>query len=152
MTNAWYCRFRPPLHVFWSKWIKGRASYDNNLEWEETMITDEMRLGWNACRRQVFLLSEHEQDEGPYSKLDTEWADGYRHMAKSFGKAFSAFGPDECDYLIADAANAAPSKAIEALRLYEAWEAIPADRGGKNGPKGRAYAAFLAAKDEALNR
>lgn len=42
------------------------------------------------------------------------------------------------------------AKAVEALRLYEAFKAMAADRGDKNGPKGRAYAAFVAAKDAAL--
>lgn len=42
------------------------------------------------------------------------------------------------------------SKAIEALRLHVAFEAVPADRGGPNGPKGRAWAAFIKARDEAL--
>jgi len=36
-----------------------------------------------------------------------------------------------------------------ALELYDIYEAMPADRGGKNGPKGKAYAAFIKAKDEA---
>lgn len=41
--------------------------------------------------------------------------------------------------------------AIKALRLYEAYESLPTDRGGKNGPKGKAWQAFLDAKKEALN-
>lgn len=40
-------------------------------------------------------------------------------------------------------------KALEALRLYDVWESIPTDRGGKDGPKGRAFEAFLKAKEEA---
>jgi hypothetical protein len=38
----------------------------------------------------------------------------------------------------------------EALELHRTWEALPTDRGGKYGPKGRAYAAFIAARDAAL--
>jgi hypothetical protein len=38
----------------------------------------------------------------------------------------------------------------EALKLHVAYEALPADRGGKLGPKGRAWAAFVNARDDAL--
>lgn len=65
-----------------------------------TEINDDMRLGWNMCRRQVYLLSEHEQDTGPYADDMSDYARGYRYMAKSFGRAFRAFGPDDCDFLI----------------------------------------------------
>lgn len=40
--------------------------------------------------------------------------------------------------------------AIKALRLHVAYEAVPRDRGGDNGPKGRAWAAFIEARDAAL--
>jgi hypothetical protein len=39
---------------------------------------------------------------------------------------------------------------VTALKLYDAWTALPADRGGSHGTKGRAHAAFIAAKDAAL--
>jgi hypothetical protein len=39
----------------------------------------------------------------------------------------------------------------EALRLCDAWLVLPLDRGGKCGPKGRAFDAFLTAKDAALS-
>lgn len=42
------------------------------------------------------------------------------------------------------------AKALEALKLFETYEAMSADRGGKDGPKGRAYSAFVVAKDAAL--
>jgi hypothetical protein len=42
------------------------------------------------------------------------------------------------------------AKALEALKLFQAYEAMSVDRGGKDGPKGRAYSAFVAAKDVAL--
>jgi len=45
---------------------------------------------------------------------------------------------------------AAAPRLLAALRLYDHWAAMPQDRGGKNGPKGRAHAAFLAAKDAAI--
>lgn len=41
---------------------------------------------------------------------------------------------------------------VEALRLHAAYEAMPADRGGKNGPKGRAWTAFITARDTLLAR
>ncbi|MBX3580832.1 MAG: hypothetical protein KF810_02910 [Rhizobiaceae bacterium] len=44
------------------------------------------------------------------------------------------------------------SPAERALLLFEAWEAMPADRGGKNGPRGRAWQAFVGAKNVALDR
>ncbi|WP_277019023.1 MULTISPECIES: hypothetical protein [Paracoccus] len=40
----------------------------------------------------------------------------------------------------------------EALELHVAYEATPPDRGGKNGPKGKAWAAFIKARDRALRR
>lgn len=39
---------------------------------------------------------------------------------------------------------------LEALKLHVAYEAVPADRGGKSGPKGRAWQAFVEARDAAL--
>ena len=41
-------------------------------------------------------------------------------------------------------------RAIAALRLYENYERMTADRGGNNGPRGKVYQAFLDAKAEAL--
>ena len=38
----------------------------------------------------------------------------------------------------------------KALSLYDAWHNMPADRGGKNGPKGRAHHKFGEAKQDAL--
>jgi len=40
--------------------------------------------------------------------------------------------------------------ALAALRLYEAWKEMPADRGGPNGPRGKAHKAFDDAKEVAL--
>lgn len=37
-----------------------------------------------------------------------------------------------------------------ALLLHRTYEAMPTDRGGPNGPKGKAYTAFVAARDAAL--
>lgn len=39
---------------------------------------------------------------------------------------------------------------VEVLMLHAAYESTPSDRGGKNGPKGEAYAAFISARDAAL--
>lgn len=40
--------------------------------------------------------------------------------------------------------------AIKALHLYNEYERLPTDRGGKDGPKGKAWQAFLDAKERAL--
>ena len=40
--------------------------------------------------------------------------------------------------------------ALKALRLHVKYEATPTDRGGKSGPKGKAWAAFIKARDAAL--
>jgi hypothetical protein len=40
--------------------------------------------------------------------------------------------------------------ALAALKLHVAYEAVPADRGGKRGPKGKAWAAWIAARDAAI--
>lgn len=39
---------------------------------------------------------------------------------------------------------------LTALELHAAYEELPADRGGKNGTKGRAWTAFIKARDAAL--
>jgi hypothetical protein len=43
-----------------------------------------------------------------------------------------------------------PSWPLRALRLHLAYEQVPADRGGANGPKGKAWAAYVAARDHAV--
>lgn len=65
----------------------------------ENDINDDMKLGWNACRRQVYLLAEHEQDTGPYADDMSDFARGYRYMAKSFARAFRAFEAEDCNFL-----------------------------------------------------
>lgn len=40
--------------------------------------------------------------------------------------------------------------ALHALRLHRKWEDLPTDRGGKDGAKGRAWAAFVDARDRVL--
>jgi hypothetical protein len=73
---------------------------------EKQKITDEMKIGWNACRRQVYLLAEHIQDRKSIGAVDTDFERGERYMAKRFAKAFNAFEAEDCDFLI-EAANAA---------------------------------------------
>lgn len=55
------------------------------------------------------------------------------------------------EYVEAPGAQTNISTAIEACRLHVAYEAMPADRGGKLGPKGKAWTAFIAARNEALS-
>lgn len=45
---------------------------------------------------------------------------------------------------------AAAPEMFEALELYDAWLALPQDRGGRDGPKGKALDAFICAKNAAL--
>ena len=45
--------------------------------------------------------------------------------------------------------NTAATLALQALQLYDVYTALPQDRGGPNGPKGRAHQAWLDAKAEA---
>jgi len=45
---------------------------------------------------------------------------------------------------------AAGPDAINALKLHVIYEALPTDRGGKDGRKGRAWAKFIAARDAAI--
>ena len=47
---------------------------------------------------------------------------------------------------------AAAPDMYEALRMYDVWLALPQDRGGPNGTKGKALDAFIRAKDAALSR
>ena len=39
----------------------------------------------------------------------------------------------------------------KALALHVAYEAVPSDRGGHDGPKGKAWTSFITARDAALN-
>ncbi len=52
--------------------------------------------------------------------------------------------------IVIDLADIPVPKALEALRLHVAYEALPRDRGGKTGPKGRAWTAFINSRDAAL--
>lgn len=71
--------------------------------------------GWNACRRQVYLLSE-DYTERTHSLKNTDSVEGnfYRgqyDVAKSFAKSFSAFEARDCDYFKQiDFAALAPAK------------------------------------------
>ena len=47
-------------------------------------------------------------------------------------------------------AEAKMGVAVEALHLFDAYNALPADRGGKNGHKGKAFQAFIDMKNQAL--
>lgn len=49
----------------------------------------------------------------------------------------------------ADLIVAAPDL-LAALLLHVAYESTPADRGGNDGPKGKAWTAFIEARDKAI--
>lgn len=76
-----------------------------------TNITEDMRIGWNACRRQVYLLAEYEQAKTG----ETDFERGCRYMAKSFAKALNAFEADDCDFL----------QEATAQLVSPAWDANP---------------------------
>lgn len=79
-------------------------------------ITDEMKIGWNACRRQVYHLAEHIQDRIPISgDIFTDFERGERYMAKGFAKALNAFEAEDCDFLKEAALAAAPASAEPVL-------------------------------------
>lgn len=63
---------------------------------------------------------------------------------------YVALDPSEVFTLCAAARKVNPEKMREAFLLHVAYEATPTDRGGSQGPKGRAYAAWIAARDAAL--
>lgn len=48
------------------------------------------------------------------------------------------------------ALEAERDRLLDVLKLHVAYEAVPRDRGGRDGPKGRAWAKFIAARDAAL--
>jgi hypothetical protein len=60
------------------------------------------KAGWNACRRQVYLLSEdyitrtHELKAA--DTIEGNFYRGQYDVAKSFSKALSAFEAEDCDY------------------------------------------------------
>lgn len=61
------------------------------------------------------------------------------------------YGPDTTPESLANARLiAAAPQLYEAARLHMAYEELPPDRGGKNGRKGKALAAWLAAEATAL--
>jgi len=47
---------------------------------------------------------------------------------------------------------AAAPNLLEALQLHVAYEAIPTDRGGSQGPKGKAWTAYVEARDAAIKK
>lgn len=42
------------------------------------------------------------------------------------------------------------NEAIDVLKLYEDWQQLPVDRGGKNGAKGKAFTAFDEARKKVM--
>ncbi|RVI91792.1 hypothetical protein [Sinorhizobium meliloti] len=103
-----------------------------------TGLIDAAEAGWNACRRQVYLLSEdYIERTHPLKGTDTVEGNFYRgqyDVAKSFAKAFSAFEARDCDYfkqidfaaLSTPADTDAAQSEIERLRreLEEARKAL----------------------------
>lgn len=63
--------------------------------------------------------------------------------------AVSIHFPEDDGRPISPLFSASP-ELLAALELYDKWDKMPADRGGKDGPNGKAYAAFVSAKDAAI--
>jgi hypothetical protein len=89
---------------------------------------------------------EEKRRPGPYR---AEFGAIHREGARGF--IFTVNTPDYAAE-VASALNAEllVPDLLEALKLYDAWLALPQDRGGKDGPKGRALDAFIKAKDAAI--
>jgi len=91
--------------------------------------------GWRAGRMDA--VSYDGDGDGPYKQVYVDNPNGRMQGADCREVALvAAAGPD----------------AMHALHLFDVWNAMPADRGGNAGRKGRAYAAFIAAKDAALKK
>lgn len=78
--------------------------------------------------------------------------DGWEIYGDDGAKVVCAvYGPQRDRVTEADAhLIAAAPDLLAALKLQIAHEAMPADRGGKDGPKGRAWQNFIEARDAAI--
>ena len=94
-----------------------------------------MKMGWKV-----------EQYENGLGQLGTQVVDDTTGRVICCNEPYypTALDPKHA-HLIA----AAPAL-LEAVKLHVAYEALPQDRGGKDGPKGRAWAAFIAARNAAI--
>ncbi len=105
--------------------------------------------GWRAGRMDA--VSYDGDGDGPYKQVYVDNPNGRFHLGERLPdvvcKAFGVQGADCRDVALMCAAG---PDLLEALRLYDVWHNMPVDRGGKSGPKGKAYAAFVAAKDAAM--
>lgn len=73
-------------------------------------------------------------------------------LAKAFIEGTQGLGSEET-HAVCAAYLGLESRVAEleaALRLHIAYEALPADRGWRAGPKGRAWETFISARDAAL--
>jgi len=105
----WLLKEMPPGAIvsdprWWAKRIAAHLERTG-----QSVTNDAAHLGWKACQRQVFALSEDFINRHPQNSTDFDR--GVYYAAKQFGKAFSAFGPDDCDEL---------RKALDAATLPEA--------------------------------
>lgn len=93
-----------------------------------------------------------------YMIRHTHEPDAYGERAKTVEftdspAAYAAYNFEaDITELYAGSVAAAASEMLEALKLHLAYEATPSDRGGPTGPKGRAWTAFIAARDAAIQK
>ncbi len=93
---------------------------------------------WYGPTRGEGLTFSHEAHVGPGEGND------------SCGPIAAVSG-DDTEQAVANARFiAAAPEMLFALHLFGLWEHLPADRGGKDGQKGRAWTAFVEAKDAAI--
>lgn len=80
-------------------------------------------IGWEACRRQVFSLTEHTAEA--LSESTSDFERGRQFEAKSIAKAMNSFGPEDCDEL--RAAHASPALRIDFKQATEqgGWQLVP---------------------------
>ena len=79
-----------------------RVDMEARLTKVGTIFEAAAAAGWNACRRQVYLLSEDYIERTHALKVDDSvegnFYRGQYDVAKSFAKAFGAFEARDCDY------------------------------------------------------
>ncbi|QWY83496.1 hypothetical protein [Rhizobium phage RHph_X2_28B] len=90
-------------------------------------LEDAAEAGWNACRRQVYLLSE-DYIERTHALKNAETVEGnfYRgqyDVAKSFARAFNAFEARDCDYFkqIDFSALSSPPQPEQPVSVVGGW-------------------------------